>query len=278
MASDPLENIGLKIVDQDAQVIAPLVDLALGERRPLEIGWYFADPATHALLRKRLGANASKINSHIDQRVLGVYRAAAQRDVLAAHIDFARQFGSRYSIIHLSHVPMTVRTGRHPQLFARLLPDLLAIEAVCAAHDYALYIENTYHDLPFYRALFELICEHGLSRVHFCFDLGHAKVWSTQTIDAWAGFLDQLVTQGRRLHFHWHINEGFYDQHLSLGEAAALGLIGADGDYLRQDLFQTLAMLQRRFPDSHKVFEVKGQLAVANLREALAGIQARGGA
>ena len=82
-------------------------------------------------------------------------------------------------------MPLTPREGKQAELMALLLDNLERAEALCAKHDYRLHVENVYHRLGFYRRLFEGVVGRRLSRIHFCFDIGHAKVWSRETLDDW---------------------------------------------------------------------------------------------
>lgn len=264
-----MANIGLKIVDRDAEAIAPLVDYSLQTQRPLEIGWYHGNPAARRLLRAQLTRTTPKINCHVDQKLGGVLEAQTQQANLIEHIELAQAHGARYSIIHTGRGPMSARQSRRPQLFEALLGQLEIIETLCERFDYAMYIENTFHDLDFYQAWFQAIQRRGFKRLHFCFDIGHAHVWSSQPLTEWLGFLQTLQSQGFRLHFHWHINDGLTDQHLSLPEAEARGLLAGDADYLPMGWLAALALLDRHFPASPKVFEVKSELAIANLQQAL---------
>ncbi len=264
-----MANIGLKIVDRDAQAIAPLVDYSLQTQRPLEIGWYHGNPAARRLLRAQLTSTTPQINCHVDQKLVGVLEAQTQQANLIEHIELAQAHGARYSIIHTGRGPMSARQSRRPQLFDELFRQLEAIETLCERFDYAMYIENTFHHLDFYQAWFQKIQQQGFKRIHFCFDIGHANVWSSQPLTEWLEFLQTLQSQSFNLHFHWHVNDGLADQHLSLLEAEARGLLAGDDDYLPMGWLTALKLIERDFPASHKVFEVKSDQAIANLEWAL---------
>ena len=65
-------------------------------------------------------------------------------------------------------------------------------------------------------------------------------------------------------------NNGLTDQHLTFVESESLGLNSADDYTQTWDYFTALAQLHQQFPDSHKVFEVKPGLAVANMELVMA--------
>jgi hypothetical protein len=93
----------------------------------------------------------------------------------------------------------------------------------------------------FYRRFFGQILERDIARAHVCFDLGHAKVWATDSLADWLALLGDLAAAGLRLHFHLHANRGLADEHLSFIEAERIGITGPDAfagprDYLVRDL------------------------------------------
>jgi hypothetical protein len=128
-----------------------------------------------------------------------------------------------------------------------------------------MYVENTFHPIPFYEALFDEVAARGFVRIHQCFDLGHAKVWSDQPLAEWLDFLERQQRAGRRLHFHLHANHGFIDDHLSFVEAERLGMIRPDSYLGAWSYFDALDQVRRRFPSSRKVFEVPADEALANM-------------
>ncbi len=268
-----MRNLGFKIVDQDVPMIEPIVDRAIAENRPLEIGWYYGDRAARALLQKRLVGTSAKVNCHTDHKTVSVADASAKRDALASHVDESQVIGSAYSIVHTARVPVAVRRTCRPALYDELMRQLEVIEGICHARDYAMFVENTFHGLEFYRSWFRRIHRHGLQCIHFCFDIGHAKVWSEASFADWLIFLGELSSLGFRLHFHLHANRGLGDQHWSLMEADACGGLAADADFLTEGFVRALAQITQLYPAAWKIFEVKGELALANMDEAIARLR-----
>jgi hypothetical protein len=113
--------------------------------------------------------------------------------------------------------------------------------------------------------LFALVERLELRYIHCCFDLGHAKIWSPESLPQWLQWLHELEIKDVRLHFHLHANNGLTDQHLTFVESESLGLNGSDGYTQAWDYFAAIAQLHQQFPDSRKVFEVKPALAVENM-------------
>lgn len=264
-------NFGFKIVDKARESLGPILDYALEHRKPVEIGLYFAEPAALEVLADRLADSGLAINAHSDHRVCNVFGLDQQLAVLDAHIDQASALGSRYSIIHTAKHPMTPRRASRASMLGRLLDNLSLADPLCAARDYRLYLENTYHALDFYAGLFEGVRARGLRNIGFCFDIGHARVWSTESLEQWFGFLAELRGAGIGLHCHLHANGGLGDDHLSLMEAIDRGIDGPDDDYNPWGYPRGYWELERRFPDAVKVFEVKDTLAIDNLQQVEAG-------
>lgn len=268
-----MHNFGFKVVDKSPLQIGPILDYAIAHLRPVEVGLYYEDAATRELLERRLASRPVPVSAHTNHERFHAFNLHRALDLLEAHIGVARGFGSAYSVLHAANLPLPQRPNTRSGLMKLLLDNLERAQALCAQHDYRLHVENVYHPLVFYRELFDGIVARGLSRIHFCFDIGHAKVWSGETLDDWLAFADELVTEGIRLHFHLHANAGLTDEHLSLAEAHTAGICGPDGYFNDYGYPGAYLLIGRRFPDAVKVFEVKTGQAIANM-EALAAAAA----
>ena len=265
-----MPNFGFKIVDKNAASLAPILDYAMTWARPLEVGFYFAEPEALDLIGTRLIGATIPVNAHSDQTRMHAFNLHETKDLLAAHIRQAQSIGSRYSILHVAKLPSTTRGSQRKILFERILDNLERAEDLCTRLDYRLHIENDFQSIVFYRQLFESIQARGLSRLHFCFDIGHAKVWSDESLDDWLAFMADLESAGHALHCHLHANAGFEDEHLSLAEAEAKGLAAPDGDYNPYGYPAAYWRVEQRFPHATKVFEVKPERAIANYEAVLA--------
>lgn len=269
-----LQNFGFKIIDRDESEIRPVLRSLLEIPRPLELGLYYSDTAATDAVRLALACADVELNTHLDHNRLNIFSAGRELDGFSVQIEKSLSLGSSYSITHVSHTPMSPRMEKEDAVFQHLMENCVALEALCERYDnYPVYIENTFHGLHFYRYLFESIAEAGLGNIHFCFDLGHAKLWSQETLAQWLQFLLELQMQGFSLHFHLHNNAGISDDHLSFVEAEPIGLNAPDEFTEALDYLTALREIQRFFPGSRKVFEVSPALALQNLEFVLTDIQ-----
>jgi sugar phosphate isomerase/epimerase len=260
-----MQGFGFKVVDRDADAIGPVIEQALTMGRPIEVGLYFDDAPAVALMDRLLGSADIPVNTHLDHSRLNVLGFERSRDGFAPAIERSQRLGARYSVTHLADYPLSPRASMREELLATIERHMAALDALCGALDHAIHIENTFHELALYREVFARVTERGLGRIHFCFDIGHAKVWSNDTLGDWVAFLLELRERGIRLHFHLHQNHGLSDEHLSFVEVDASGLNRADAYTGGRPYLEWIARLAELFPESRKVFEVDANLAVANL-------------
>lgn len=260
-----MQGFGFKVVDRDAQAIRPVIEQALQTGRPIEVGLYFDEATAVDLIGRLLGPGEIPVNTHLDHSRLHVLGFERHREDFAPAIERSQRLGARYSVTHLADYPLSRRTSMREQLFAMLERNLVDLDALCGELDHALHIENTFHGLGVYRTLFDRVIELGLTRIHFCFDIGHAKVWSNDSLEDWIAFLADLRGQGIRLHFHLHQNHGLSDEHLSFVEVERSGLNEADAYTGGRSYLEWIARLAALFPKSRKVFEVDADLAIANM-------------
>ncbi len=260
-----MQSFGFKVLDKDAPEIRPVIERALQAAHPIEIGLYFDDPVAGRVIKDLLGSGTALVNTHLDHAVLNVMGFDRCKREFAAAIKRSQALGATYSITHLADYPVSLRSSMQERLLSTLMHQLERINALCTELDYAIHIENTFHGVALYRVLFDRIRAAGLTRIHFCFDIGHAKVWSSETLPDWLVFLDELRAGGFRLHFHLHQNRGLGDDHLSFLEADPLGLNEPDPYTDSKPYLETLALIDKMFPESRKVFEVEPGLAIANM-------------
>ena len=265
-----MHNFGFKFLDRNPSQVGPIIDHAIQHGRPVEVGLYFGDTQVLKLLESKLFNAPIRVNAHTDHERYNAFNLNRTHDQLDEPIRMARSIGSIYSVLHISDLPMTLRPILRPALLKLLLDNLERAEELCTIHDYRLHLENIWHPVSFYRDLFEGVHARGLARIHFCFDIGHAKIWSGESLDDWMDFIDDLAAMGFNLHCHLHANRGFTDEHLSMAEVNALGIGGADGYYNSYGYPEAFWTIEERFPDAVKVFEVKPEQAIANLEPVVA--------
>ena len=253
-----LARIGFKVVDRRKEEVEPLLLQAIRESRPLEVGIYYHDPATHDCLDSLLPQSGVPLNTHIDHRRLSVF-ALNDEDLVASlrrQIELSLRWGAAYGINHLSAFCLSRRPEYQEALFERLMAHLRSLNRLCREYRFPIHIENTYHDTDLYRRIFAGVGAEKLDYLHFCFDIGHAKVWSMEPLTAWIEFMFELESWDRRLHFHLHANRGLSDEHLSFTEAEWLDICGIDDYTAPWNTFEALSVLDNTFPSARKVLEV----------------------
>jgi hypothetical protein len=270
-AANDYPNWGYKVFDRRRDQVEPLLLQALTEGRAVEVGLYAHDPATHDCLNSLLPDSGCKLNTHLDHRRLNIF-ALDDDDLvsqLRRQIECSLHWGASYGINHLSAFVLTRRPEYQQALEQKLIDHLRILNRLCGEYEFPIHIENTYHDIDFYRRIMLGIEREGFDQLHFCFDFGHAKVWSLRPLRAWFGFLAELDRAGKRLHFHLHTNRGLSDEHLSFLDAEWIGLCDIDEYTAPWNSFEALTILQQRFPEAHKVMEVQPSEARENLRRVL---------
>ena len=262
---------GYKVFDRRRDEVEPLLQQALQDGRALEIGLYAHDPATHDFLDSMLPGSGCLLNTHLDHRRLNIF-ALDDDDLiplLRRQIENSLQWGASYAVNHLSAFTLPRRPEYQQALEQKLTDHLRMLNRLCREYDFPIHIENTYHEIELYRRVMLNIQQQGLDQLHFCFDFGHAKVWSLRPLRAWFDFLSELERAGKRLHFHLHTNRGLSDEHLSFLDAEWIGLCELDEYTAPWNSFEALAILEQRFPDARKVMEVQPSEARENLQRVL---------
>jgi sugar phosphate isomerase/epimerase len=266
-----LNHFGFKVMDRRKEEVEPLLLQAANETRPFEIGLYYHDPATHDLLDSLLPGSGIPLCTHLDHRRLNVF-ALDDDDVyesLRRQIETSLLWGARYGVTHLSAFCLSKRPEHQPALIEKLMRLLRALNRVCREYRFPIHIENTYHELDLYRALFQGIVRERLNFLHFCFDFGHAKVWSARPLRDWIGFLSEIHQAGRSLHFHLHTNRGLSDEHLSFMQGEWLEICAMDDYTAPWNSYQALSVLDNSFPTAFKIMEVPPQEGRENLQRVI---------
>ena len=268
-------SLGFKVFDRRREEVEPLLLQALDEGRPIEIGLYYHDPATHDFVGALLPQSGSRVNTHLDHRRLNVFALDKDDQITAVRrqIENSLRWGAGFAITHLSAFPLSCRTEYQAALEAKLMSHLRVLNRLSKAYGFPIYIENTYHEMDLYQRLFMAIARQRLDQLNFCFDFGHAKLWSKRTLLAWLNFLFDLERNGTKLHFHLHTNRGLSDEHLSFLEAEWMGLCMPDDYTAPWSSFEALAEIERRFPHAGKVMEVPAGEARDNLRRVIEQIE-----
>jgi hypothetical protein len=258
-------------VDRRRDETEPLLLDAIASKRPLEIGIYYHDPVTHDLFDNLLAQSGLALNTHLDHRHLNLFALNDDEalDRLKRQIETSLQWGANYAINHVSAFTLSRRIEYQDALFEKLTEHLRILNRICREYQFPIYLENTYQEISFYQRLFSEISQHGFKHIHFCFDFGHAKVWSERPLQAWLELLRELEKRGRELHFHLHTNRGISDEHLSFVEADWMEITGIDEYTAPWNSFEALSAIDDYFPSARKVMEVPTSEAKENLQHVI---------
>lgn len=266
-----LNHFGFKVMDRRMEEVEPLLLQAASDGRPLEIGLYYHDPATHDLFTSLLPGSGIPLCTHLDHRRLNVFALDDESvyESMRRQIETSLHWGARCGVTHLSAFCLTKRPEHQAALVKKLMGLLRALNRVCREYHFPIYLENTYHELELYRSLFQGIVREKLRFIHFCFDFGHAKVWSARPLRDWIGFMSELQQTGKSLHLHLHTNRGLSDEHLSFIEGEWLEICDMDDYTAPWNTFQALSVLDSLFPDALKIMEVPPQEGRENLQRVI---------
>ena len=260
-----MKSFGFKIVDKQVSEIEPIVDHAIENENPIEIGFYFSNIEANESIWEKLYSCSHPINTHLDHRKYHLFSIHDHLLHLALDMEHYNELGSDYSVTHFAASPTSLRKETNGALYHHLMKNIRQLNDLCEKKHHPVHIENTFNNLEFYRELFSRIAADKLPMIHFCFDLGHAKAWSSNKLANWIGFLQDLEGEGFNLHFHLHNNHGSKDEHLSFLESEVKGLNKADNYTGQSNYMQALNKINKLFPNSRKIFEVKAELAIANM-------------
>lgn len=258
-----MDSFGFKIIDRYEPIVADIIEEAAGQYVPLEVGFYKGEASVRDLVRRQI--EPEKLNVHFNHKQYAIVNIDRDRERFATDMQAAKALGATYGIQHISSTPMTKQEGYAARMFGTLMSLIEETEILCEENGFDIYLENTYEPLGFYEKLYSAIRERGFSHIHFCFDIGHAKVWSGRTFDDWMHFLSSLQSEEFSIHFHLHANRGLGDEHLSFVEMTQMNFDGDDGVFSEMTYAKMLQTIAERFPVSRKVFEVKPEFAFENM-------------
>nr|WP_280818786.1 TIM barrel protein [Thiorhodococcus minor] len=191
---------------------------------------------------------------------------------MRAQLGIAAELGAALVVTHLGNYPMTARQSLRERLWKELSEDLCFAETLASEYGLRLHIENTFHDLDFYRALLEALETSGGSPPHLCCDIGHAKVWSSASLLEWLSFLEAQARRGAQLHFHLHANRELADQHRPFTRPSE-ATDEIEDDFMQgMDWREALQRIDRRFPRAVKIFEVPPEETIAHYEHVMAAL------
>jgi len=257
-------NAGLKIVNNIQYKNINKQILQYFENNPgvlLEIGFYFDPNMLNSYFMQYCYHVKNKVNTHANLHydMLNLHRFKREFE---AEIKLSKLINSDYSIVHLASSQRENKSYPGISLIHAIWDNLCLLDQIAKKEDFVFYIENIYRDVYFYTQLFRELKREGLNNIGFCFDIGHAKVWSRQNLRDWQFFLQELYAMAIPLHVHFHLNNGQEDEHLSFLEFTKIKGDEFSGYMDYRDVY---ASLEEEYPEVRKIFEVKPKFAIMNL-------------
>jgi hypothetical protein len=257
-------KIGIKIVNYYPNkdlITRALEYFKVNKELFLELGLYFSSNLLDVVFFGYAMNEYRRINFHANHKkpVLSVINNSAG---IIEDLKIAKSLSSKYSVIHLSENQEYENKFSKKKLLTKSTENLEELNQIAIDNNYHFYLENTFQNVEFYQELFEKVVAKNLYNIHFCFDIGHAKVWSNESVSNWFSFLDNLVSNEKKIHFHLHLNNGENDDHLSFPEF--------ENDYSDQfsegETYETIfGEIMKKYPDFRKIFEVKTDMIFKNL-------------
>ena len=260
-----MNNIGFKIVDKDEDIVIEILQEAQKQNSPVEVGLY----GKSQRVREFCKILDIPFNIHFNHIAYSLSEIDKYRDIFFQEIKIAKSIGADYGIAHMAKYPMTGQVGYQDALIKEVVNRMQRVEELSLEADFEVYIENTFESINFYRKVFHILKERQTTKLNFCFDIGHAKVWSGDNFESWIKFLIELKELDFKLHFHLHANRGLIDEHLSLLETKKMGFDGNDGVFSNLAYEQMFVEIFEKFPNERKIFEVKPNLAIKNITDIL---------
>jgi Xylose isomerase-like TIM barrel len=270
-ATKTSHGIAFKVVDEEvnAKDTEDIFAYASANNHPVEMGFYHGNPQLLLSLQEKYNIQRPTLHTNHYKFDLGtMLEKPAQKyqllEVLTTDLEFASKIGAKRVVIHPYKYPFPRKKLAQKRVIEALIPELEGISNLLKARDIMVHIENTFDEADFYLALFEAIRSKGISNIGFCFDIGHARVWSALSFDKWFKYLENIDEMGFEIHFHIHANNGMFDDHLPF-LPSVLDDLCKDDEFV-QDYHEALRRLFCRFGDSTYTAEVRPQSAIENMK------------
>jgi sugar phosphate isomerase/epimerase len=165
-------------------------------------------------------------------------------------ISVAGALGARQINLHTGYLPL-LPTGAFPGWLALSLETWERVVGLVTDAGMTMLLENMFEPSP--RILVELRDQLEPRHVGFTFDVAHAHIYGTVSLDTWWAELGDAIRE-----VHLHDTDTFSDDHLPIGEGAL------DWRRIFQDLF-------RHAPDAVKVIEMPVEAGLRSLQRIRAG-------
>lgn len=220
-----INGLGFKIVDniKEKHFIDVLINYINKQKNkvPLELAFYKDDLNFQKyIIDKLINANID-ISFHLHTKKFTLDTLLRKNtfdyNELIKQLETMKKYNIKKAIFHLSNVLLENKDiEMNVKLYKLLYIHLKNINDILKDYDIKIYIENVFDSREFYLNLMK--CCKDLEFIHFCLDIGHAKVWSGSSIFEWFITLKYMQSIGKDIHFHMHCNYGLFDNHISIQE------------------------------------------------------------
>jgi hypothetical protein len=179
---------------------------------------------------------------HINSKV-GNFSDFSKEDI-EYELHIGRLLGSKKFIFHPEKHDAPKKTQYQANLLGDYFEKLIELSSMLK-NDEKIYIENVRFEIEFYKSFFKLIHINGIKNIGFCFDIGHAKVFSGYNFEKWYQFLLFLDGKEIDIYFHVHANEGSYDEHKPYHSYHDIGVL--NDDYFSDNIHRDLSKMFHHF-------------------------------
>jgi sugar phosphate isomerase/epimerase len=265
------KRVAFKIVDdvKNSQAINEVFTFAYANNYPVEACFYKDNPQFLLdLFAKYPIKNPSLHTNHYNFDIGSIVEKPEQRydflDLLTKDLEFAKQIGAKLVIVHPYRFPFAKKKIAQRRAIEMFCNELSGISEVLRSYGIVAHIENTFDEASFYRLLFEEIKARNITNFGFCFDIGHAKVWSSGAISEWMRLLYDIDNMGFAIHSHIHANDGLFDEHMPFFDEILSNYV-SDDEFLDGSYIEMIKKLHDTFPNATFTAEVKPQYALRNM-------------
>jgi len=231
-----MNNFGFKVIDVKKfdKEIFEIIEYSNNNKLPIELAIYKEDKEMYErIIKEGKYLNtihlSRKCNVHLKNKTFEEHKGNIFNE-----IERGVSYGIYRFVLHMNIEKFNMKKNERKDIIKVLLERLSEINEFSKKMDkndkkVEIFIENLFEPLYFYKELFEEINELELDRINFCFDIGHAKIWSKDTLENWLLFLKIMKNDYKKnFHFHIHFNAGLKDQHLSFEESINEGITEKD--------------------------------------------------
>lgn len=274
--------LGIKLrTDASINEQKSFIDYALNEQLGLEIALSNKTSAKDAeeTFKQTNFYNISNTILHLDNKKFFGFEIDKKEtyDHFAYEMQFVKNMDIKKTVMHYSDTMKKADATDD-----KLKQDLIQINNLSANYSVITHIENTLFEkeseftkdkdtyinanVDFFERLFKIVREENLKNIGFCFDLGHGKVISSNTIPEWLNFIDNLNKDNISLHFHLHNNEGTDDDHMPFHLADKKGLNEGDNYTQGNHYLDVINYIIKKYNTALQIMETHPQHALDEIK------------